>query len=201
MNVGDCGVNGHSDPIAPSPAGSRSDPSVALSAAVYAKLRELAQQQMRGERSGITLQPTALVHEAYLRLVRDPSINWEDDREFYWAAAQSMRRVLIDEARRRSALKRGGGRHREGVDELAGDGAPSTDPEPTERLDRALDDLRAMDARLYEVVMLRYFAGLTVEVTATTMGVAPRTVKRDWATARSWLRLNLAGATLPEEPS
>jgi RNA polymerase sigma factor (TIGR02999 family) len=168
---------------------------------VYAKLRELAQQQMRGERSSITLQPTALVHEAYLRLLRDPSVNWSDDREFYWAAAESMRRVLIDEARRRTALKRGGGRRREGFDEPAADAPASDQSEPTELLDRALDDLQSMDARLYEVVMLRYFAGLSVEITATTLGVAPRTVKRDWATARSWLRLTLAGTSLPGEPS
>lgn len=170
-----------------------------LSEAVYARLRVLAQQQMAGERAGITLQPTALVHEAYLRLLRDPAVDWEDDREFYWAAAQSMRRVLIDSARKRNAQKRGGDRRRE---PLADPAAPEADPrpadgrDPIELLDGALDGLREMDARLYEVVMLRYFAGLSVEITAQTLGIAPRTVKRDWAAARSWLRVSLGdGAT------
>lgn len=169
-----------------------------LSEAVYAKLRVLAQQQMADERAGITLQPTALVHEAYLRLLRDPTVDWEDDRTFYWAAAQSMRRVLVDAARKRLALKRGGDRRREPLrDPAADEGAPS---EPVELLDRALDGLREMDARLYEVVMLRYFAGLSVEITAETLGIAPRTVKRDWATARSWLRVSIGGG-LPGGPA
>lgn len=163
-----------------------------LSDAVYKRLRLLAQQQMAGENAGITLQPTALVHEAYLRLLRDPTVQWDDDRAFYWAAAQSMRRVLIDEARRRKALKRGGSHDR----------IPLGDPQSRERasldavelLDHALDGLRELDARLYEVVMLRYFAGLTVETTAETLGVGARTVKRDWAMARSWLRVNIGHA-------
>jgi RNA polymerase sigma factor (TIGR02999 family) len=163
-----------------------------LSEAVYAKLRMLAQQQMAGERAGITLQATALVHEAYLRLLKDPTVNWEDDRAFYWAAAQSMRRVLVDESRRRSAKKRGGGRRREPLNDPKA--AESDRPMPVELLEGALDRLKEMDARLYEVVMLRYFAGLSVEVTADTLGIAPRTVKRDWAAARSWLRVSISGA-------
>ncbi len=177
----------------PAPVG-RPDVPEGLSEAVYAKLRVLAQQQMAGERVGITLQPTALVHEAYLRLLRDPTVNWEDDRAFYWAAAQSMRRVLVDEARKRLAIKRGGDRRREPLHDPAAAPAetgPDSGSDPVELLDRALDGLREMDARLYEVVMLRYFAGLSVEITAQTLGVAPRTVKRDWAAARSWLRVSI----------
>ncbi|MEL7483560.1 MAG: ECF-type sigma factor [Planctomycetota bacterium] len=169
-----------------------------LSEAVYARLRVLAQQQMNNERAGITLQPTALVHEAYLRLLRDPTVRWDDDREFYWAAAQSMRRVLIDEARRRNAIKRGGDRDRVALDDPP-DTSPSAEPgggTSVERLDEALDGLRDIDARLYEVVMLRYFAGLTVETTAETLGVGARTVKRDWAMARSWLRVMMGGGDL-----
>ena len=168
-----------------------------LSEAVYAKLRLLAHQQMAGERAGITLQATALVHEAYLRLLKDPDVEWSNDREFYWAAAQSMRRVLVDAARKRTALKRGGGRMREPLADVA---APAGDAsaEPVEKLDRSLDALRTLDVRLYEVVMLRYFAGLSVDTTAETLGVAPRTVKRDWATARSWLRVSMGDATLGE---
>ncbi|MEO1583372.1 MAG: ECF-type sigma factor [Planctomycetota bacterium] len=167
-----------------------------LSEAVYAKLRTLATRQMQGERAGITLQPTALVHEAYLRLLKDPSVDWEDDRAFYWAAAQSMRRVLVDAARKRAALKRGGDRARVELRDpaLPDDPARAIAPdESIERLDAALDGLRSADARMYEVVMLRYFAGLSVDSTAETLGVAPRTVKRDWATARSWLKLSIAG--------
>ncbi|MEM1072351.1 MAG: ECF-type sigma factor [Planctomycetota bacterium] len=161
-----------------------------LSEIVYAKLRALANHQMAAENPGITLQPTALVHEAYLRLLRDPAVTWDDDRQFFWAAAQSMRRVLVDAARRRRALKRGGNRSRQYLGEVP---AADTQPEPVERLDTALEELKAMDARLYEVVVLRYFAGLTVDMTAQALRVAPRTVKRDWATARNWLRLYLAG--------
>lgn len=164
-----------------------------LSEAVYSQLKLLARHQMAGERPGITLQATALVHEAYLRLLRDPSVDWEDDRAFYWAAAQSMRRVLVDAARKRSALKRGGDRRRERLNEPEWSGTPAA-PEPAELLDHALDGLRELDARLYEVVMLRYFAGLSVETTANTLGIAPRTVKRDWATARSWLRISIGQA-------
>ena len=169
-----------------------------LSEAVYARLRMLAQQQMAGEKAGITLQPTALVHEAYLRMLRDPTVRWDDDRAFYWAAAQSMRRVLIDEARRRNAIKRGGDRARVPLDDPQG---PEPEkPTAVERLDEALDGLRAIDARLYEVVMLRYFAGLTVESTAETLGVGARTVKRDWAMARSWLRVTIGAANVGDVP-
>ncbi len=165
-----------------------------LSEAVYARLRMLAQQQMSGESPGITLQPTALVHEAYLRLLRDPTVQWDDDRAFYWAAAQSMRRVLIDEARRRKAIKRGGARQRVPLDDPQS--REHTQDDAVERLDQALDGLRDIDARLYEVVMLRYFAGLTVEITAQTLGVGTRTVKRDWAMARNWLRVTIGESEL-----
>ncbi|MEL6498099.1 MAG: ECF-type sigma factor [Planctomycetota bacterium] len=161
-----------------------------LSDAVYKRLRLLAKQQMAGESTGITLQPTALVHEAYLRLLRDPNIQWDDDRAFYWAAAQSMRRVLIDEARSRKAIKRGGSRGRMPLGDPQS--REEASPDAVELLDGALDGLRELDARLYEVVMLRYFAGLTVETTAETLGIGARTVKRDWALARSWLRVNIA---------
>ena len=173
-----------------------SDTPSGLSDAVYAKLRLLARQQMAGEQPGITLQPTALVHEAYVRLLRDPTVTWNNDADFFWAAAQSMRRVLIDSARKRRTMKRGGDRRRVPLEDGSmskTDDERADDHEPVELLDHALDGLRVVDARLHQVVMLRYFAGLSVETTAETLGIAPRTVRRDWVAARSWLRLRMRG--------
>lgn len=152
--------------------------------AVYAELRKLAAAQMRRERSGHTLQPTALVNEAYLRLV-DGEVEWENRRHFFGAAAEAMRRVLVDHARKRDAEKRGGDLERvtlEGL-EIPGDDHALDLVE----LDDALAALTAHDARLGKLVELRFFTGLTIEQAAEIIGISLATAKRDWAYARAWL--------------
>jgi RNA polymerase sigma factor (TIGR02999 family) len=152
--------------------------------AVYAELRKLAAAQMRRERAGHTLQPTALVNEAYLRLV-DGEVAWENRRHFFGAAAEAMRRVLVDHARRRDAEKRGGDLERvtlEGL-EIPGDDHSLDLVE----LDDALAALTAHDARLGKLVELRFFTGLTIEQSAEIIGISLATAKRDWAYARAWL--------------
>ncbi|MEM1072794.1 MAG: ECF-type sigma factor [Planctomycetota bacterium] len=180
--------------------GMKADPSRELSDAIYQRLRTLARAQMASEARGITLQPTALVHEVYLRLQKDPSLNWANDREFFAAAGECMRRVLVDEARRRKALKRGGDRARVELPEVP-DNTPGAQEEVVGvlSLDAALSRLCELDSRLYEVVVLRYFAGLSVTNTASLMGIAPRTVKRDWVAARTWLRAKIASQPVGDE--
>lgn len=155
---------------------------------VYDELRRLAASRLGGERPGQTLQPTALVHEAYLRLIGTPDIRWENHAHFFGAAAIAMRRILIERARRRRLERAPAGM----VTEIEDD----TDPENVDllALNDALDKLSQMDARLTEVVQLRFFAGLTVEQTADVMKSSPRTVKRDWNFAKAWLKRELAGA-------
>ena len=184
---------------------------------VYEQLRDLAHRQMRHERAGLTLQTTALVHEVYLRLMKDPTVTWQNPRHFFGAAAEAMRRILIERARRHRALKHGGGRRRVALDAVldghdgdaseapatdsryggggaAGDAAADDDSASAMlALDTALAELRRQDATLAEVVMLRYFAGLSVEETAAAVGRSPRSVKRDWAFARAWLARRLDG--------
>ncbi len=159
---------------------------------VYAQLRAIAEQQMSRERPGLTLQPTALVHEVYLRLLADKSATWENERHFFAAAAEAMRRILVERARRYSRHKHGGGRRREGFEgveeELAG-----AEPEAMVELDEAVTELRAFDPVLAEVAMLRYFAGLTVEQTAELVGRSARSVKSDWVAARAWLLRRIEG--------
>lgn len=165
--------------------------------AVYRQLRELAHKKMAREPSGLTLQTTALVHEVYLRLQNHPDVSWEHPRQFFAAAAEAMRRILVERARRHAAKKRGGGagRRRVDLDEVeVSDSLASPEPEAMLALDEALTHLRAFDARLGEVVMLRYFTGLSVEETAAALDSSPRTVKRDWAVARAWLTRRLAQA-------
>ena len=150
---------------------------------VYGELRIMAAAGMRGERSGHTLQPTALVNEAYLRLV--PGGRFENRRHFFGAAAQAMRRILVDHARQKSAEKRGAGLARITLSDL--DVAA-----PEENLDvlavhEALERLAESDPRLGELVNLRFFAGLSIEDTARALDISPATVKRDWAFARAWL--------------
>ncbi|MFI4860745.1 MAG: ECF-type sigma factor [Phycisphaerales bacterium JB063] len=152
---------------------------------VYDQLRGLAQNRMRHERVGQTLQPTALVHEVYLRLMKDPDVAWANPRHFFAAAAESMRRILIEKAREKGALKRGGDRGRVSMDDL--DLAADVPSDKVFALDEALNELKKQDPRMAEVVMLRYFAGLSVEETAAAMEVSPRTVKREWSVARAWL--------------
>lgn len=153
--------------------------------ALYAELRRLAGYQMRKERVNHTLQPTALVNEAYLRLIGAKSINWESRAHFLNAASQIMRRILIDHARAVQSAKRPGARQRVEFD----DAMPGvvTDPETVLAVDAALTRLAKLDARQVRIVELRYFAGLSVEETAKVVGVSEKTVKRDWAMARAWL--------------
>jgi RNA polymerase sigma factor (TIGR02999 family) len=152
---------------------------------VYEELRRLARSQMVSERPDQTLQPTALVHEAYLRLVGDGDIRWNSRAHFFGAAALAMRRILVESARRRKQLKRGGEFNRIPLTDapaLAG-----TQPVDVVALDGALSKLEALDERKSQIVMLRYFAGLTVEQTGAAMDLSPATVKKEWSYARAWL--------------
>jgi RNA polymerase sigma factor (TIGR02999 family) len=157
---------------------------------VYAELRRIAAWHMAREIPGQTLQPTALVHEAWLRLVGDGDSRWEGRRHFFGAAAEAMRRILIDRARSRQSVRHGGGLHRTEFDELQMAGA-ATDDELLAVHD-ALDALTAHDARKAELVKLRYFVGLTLEEAAALMRISERTAKRDWAYARAWLYRQIA---------
>lgn len=153
--------------------------------AVYQQLRDLAHARMNREPTGHTLQTTALVHEVYLRLSQGGEPLWDNPRHFFAAAAEAMRRILIERARRQHSLKRGGDRERVDLDFV--DKGEETEPTTMLVLDEALNELNAIDERLCQVVMLRYFTGLSVEETAAAMDTSPRTVKRDWAVARAWL--------------
>ena len=153
---------------------------------VYAELRQLAGHRMRDERSDQTLQPTALVHEAYLRLIGDADVKWDGRSHFFAAAAEAMRRILIDNARRRQSLKRGGDLARR---ELAEDDIVIDlgDVDGLLDLDTALIKLADEEPEMAKLVELRYFAGLSVDEAAKVLGVSGRTVKRNWAFARAWL--------------
>jgi RNA polymerase sigma factor (TIGR02999 family) len=160
---------------------------------VYDELRRLAESRLRQERSGHTLQPTALVNEAYLRLSPDRS-SWENRRHFFGAAAQAMRRILVDHARQKLADKRAAGVRVTLADlDVA---APEEDLDVLAVSD-ALDVLAQEDPRLSEVVSLRFFAGMSVEETARALDVSPMTIKRDWAFARAWLceRIGTSGSS------
>jgi RNA polymerase sigma factor (TIGR02999 family) len=154
---------------------------------VYDELRRLAGQRLAHERPGQTLQPTALVHEAYLRLVgRGDEDGWNSRGHFFAAAAEAMRRILVESARRRRAVRHGGGRAREDLDPNL---VPAAEPrEDLLALDEALDKLAATNRPAAELVQLRYFAGLTLPDAAEALGMAPRTAGRLWAYARAWLR-------------
>jgi RNA polymerase sigma factor (TIGR02999 family) len=154
---------------------------------VYDELRRLAAARLAQEAPGQTLQPTALVHEAYLRLVEpDPSHPWDGRAHFFGAAAEAMRRILIDRARDRKRLKRGGDCNRQRLD-LEGVIADDASPDDLIDLDEALGRLALIDARGAELVKLRLYAGLTLDEAAAAMGVVRRTAERDWAFARAWL--------------
>jgi RNA polymerase sigma factor (TIGR02999 family) len=152
---------------------------------VYDELHRLAGRYLRRERPGHTLQTTALVHEAYLRLVDQTHPNWQNRAHFFGVAAQLMRRILVDYARTQQAAKRGSGVIRLTLDD-AGMKAKEREAELL-ALDDALADLAAIDARQSRLVELRYFAGLNIEETAEVLGLSPATVKREWSSARAWL--------------
>lgn len=161
--------------------------------AVYKELRRVAAHYLRGERSGHTLQPTALVHEAYLRLINQTQVTWQNRVHFFGAAAQIMRRILVDHARERNAAKRGGGAYKLTLDEAL---APSFGPPDVDLigLDHALEELAALDTQQGRVVELRFFGGLSIEETAEVLGISAATVKRDWTTAKLWLRRRMEKA-------
>ena len=158
---------------------------------VHEELRRLARRQMAGERPGHTLQPTALVNEAYLRLVNLKQMQWQNRAHFFAMGARLMRRILVDFARSRGYQKRGGGAQRVSFTQaLAVAEAPSTD---VVKLDDALEALARVDARKSRVVELRFFGGLSVDETAEVLQVSRETVKRDWTFAKLWLLRQLRG--------
>jgi RNA polymerase sigma-70 factor, ECF subfamily len=163
----------------------------ALLPVVYEELRRLAAAYLRRERPGQTLQPTALVHEAYLRLMKDRPDRWQNRAHFCAIAAHSMRQILIERARARGAQKRGGAQPRVTLDEglVAGEPSPTVD---LIALDQALERLEAVDPEQARLVELRFFGGLTIEETAEAMNISPATVKRHWTVARAWLARELA---------
>ncbi len=156
---------------------------------IYEELRRLAAHYMAGERPGHTLQTTALVHEAYLRLVDQRQATWQNRTHFYGAAATVMRRILVDHARARLSEKRGGHAPHLALDEALD--FCDDQSEELVRLDEALARLARMAPRQSRVIELRFFAGLNVEETAEVMGLSPKTVKRDWSSARAWLHREL----------
>ena len=163
--------------------------------AVYDELRRQAERAMRRENEGHTLEPTALVHEAYLRLVDQRRVAWQNRAQFFGIAAEAMRRVLVDHARARLAAKRGGDHQRITI----GDAFDVADPDPHGDADvlalhEALERLAQLDAEQARLVELRYFGGLTIEETAEVLRVSPATVKREWALARAWLKRELSAA-------
>ena len=160
---------------------------------VYAELRRMARLKLGSERGGHTLQPTALVHEAWLRLMQQHGAGWQNRAQFFAIAAQAMRRILVDHARRREAAKRGRGEAPVDVDELADVLASPVPDEQLVTLDASLDRLSDLDARQAKVVELRFFGGLSVIETGEVLGLSPTTVKREWATARLWLMRAIQG--------
>jgi RNA polymerase sigma factor (TIGR02999 family) len=153
---------------------------------VYTELRQLAARQLRRERLDHSLQPTALVHEVYLRLVDQRHVEWQDRAHFLGVAALVMRRILVDHARRRAAVKRGDGLRLVSIDEARE--CPAPNEVPILVLDHAIDRLQAFDAALAKIVELRVFGGLTIEEAAYVLRVSPSTAKRDLRTAKAWLR-------------
>jgi RNA polymerase sigma factor (TIGR02999 family) len=160
---------------------------------VYDELRAIAHARLRGERAGITLQSTELVHEAYVRLRPGEAATWESRGQFFAAAAEAMRRILVDRARARGRVKRGGDADGRPAPKLSLDLAEvaaladDDDPDTVLALDRAIERLAEQDERVARIVRLRFYAGLSVEEVAETLETSPRTVLRDWAFARGWL--------------
>lgn len=161
-----------------------------LLTAVYDELRDLAAHHLRGERAGHTLQPTALVHEAYIRLIEQQSVDWRNRAQFFGLASRMMRRILVNHAEARAAEKRGGDAERVTLT----DAKMLTDADVVDviAVDRALTRLAALDARQAEIVEMRCFGGLSVEEVAEVLGISAPTVKRDWRMAKAWLKRELA---------
>jgi RNA polymerase sigma-70 factor, ECF subfamily len=174
--------------------GGRKDSFPLLISLVYEELRRLASDFMRREPANHTLQTTALVHEAYFRLVDQRRVKWENRAHFFAVAAQAMRRILVDHARAHQTAKRGGEMDRIPLEEEL---LPVSLPRPAMllALDEALTRLATMSPRQAQIVELLFFAGMTVEETAQVLRVSPRTVNRDWAVARAWLHCEIGGTS------
>lgn len=161
---------------------------------VYDELRRLARSYLRSQRQGHTLQPTALVHEAYVRLIDQKNLSLHSRAQFFGLAAAAMRSILVDHARRRGAAKRGGSHYIVSLDEAEGlTGRTGGTIVDLVALDEALNALAAIKPEHSRVVELRFFGGLTIEETAEVLGISHATVERDWAFARSWLRREMSG--------
>jgi RNA polymerase sigma factor (TIGR02999 family) len=161
-----------------------------LTPLVYSELRRLARYYLRAERSGHTLQPSDLVHEAYLRLVDEKEIDWQNRAHFFGIAAVRMRHILVEHARRRQAAKRGGDEFRLSLSKA--DLMAEKRDVNLLALDEALRRLEALDPQKSRIVEMRYFGGLTIEETAEALRISPATVKRDWSMARAWLRSEIS---------
>ena len=161
-----------------------------LTPLIYDELRRLARGYLRRERPGHTLQPTALVHEAFLRLIDQSQVNWQNRAHFFGAAARLMRQILINHAEARRAAKRGGDAERVSLNDV--DHSTPAQEIDLIALNEALTNLERVDPRQGRIVELRYFSGLTIEEIAEVMDVSPVTVKREWIAARAWLRRELS---------
>jgi RNA polymerase sigma factor (TIGR02999 family) len=174
-----------------------------LTPLIYDELRRIARHHIRKERQGNTLQTTALVHEAYLRLADTKNLDWHDRAHFFALSARIMRRILVDTARARASVKRGGNahhvKHSEAIelDEIAANASQNSIEFLA--LDKALDSLARMDQRKSRVIELRFFGGLSVEETAEVLKVSPQSVMRDWKLARVWLRREMSRAKEHQE--
>ncbi len=164
---------------------------------IYSELRRLAQSYMRKESAGHTLQPTALVHEAYFRLIDQKEVQWQNRAHFFGIAAQLMRRILIDHARARHAEKRGGDHTIVSFDEKFHAGSSSNQEPDLLAIDSALEKLEKLNARQAKVVELRYFGGLNIDEIAVALDSSPATVKRDWTIAKAWLYRELSETKEP----
>jgi RNA polymerase sigma factor (TIGR02999 family) len=165
---------------------------------VYGELHALASRYLSHERRDHTLQTTALVHEAYVKLAGQRAVDWQNRAHFFGIAAQLMRRILVDHARRDRRVKRGAGAAHVSLEDMDPPSAPApVDAADAYALDRALSRLEAIDPQQGRVVELRYFGGMTIEEAAEVLGVSPATVKRDWSVARAWLYRELAAEPSP----
>jgi len=160
---------------------------------VYDELRAIARRKLRHERRGHTLDTTALVHEAYLKLIQLDRVQWQSRAHFLAIAAQAMRNILVNHALRRNRLKRGGGAPHEPLDDEAA--LQDADADRIISLDGALDRLAAVNARHARIVEYRFFGGMTIEETAAALDISPATIKRDWALLRAWLQRELDRAS------
>jgi RNA polymerase sigma factor (TIGR02999 family) len=164
-----------------------------LVAAIYQELHRRAERIMRGERCDLTLGPSALVHEAFLRVINRPNVRWQNRAHFFATAARTMRRILVDHARARASDKRGGGWERLTID--LSDSLPTCDAVEVADVNAAVEELTALDELQAKIVDLRFFGGLSIAETADALESSPATIKREWQMARAWLSRRLGPAT------